>query len=351
MKRVFAIGLMAGAATLLGSCASGRLSYDELPNRPVALVVRSEDDAKRLQETVQHEAEERAETRDKLPSNDPMDRARELYENMIQMEKNRARFSKLMFLDPIERETERVEFATPGARPLAWTYDRARLLFQTERQRRPQLFEWIEATGEVRQVTFGRPHVDGTYGPDGRVAIVRRSALRQEGDRIVGGFQVFVADPGGANPRRVTDGPFDLAPTWSPDGKTLVYEHWDQDGIDTLRRLDPDEASSGRIVLSRPLARGRAPVFTPDGEWVIYSARTRSGYRLAKMHPDGTGRRSLGQGALQEFDPSVSPGGEFVIYVGHNPSSESGPQILVKRIEGSNPRQISIDGFGLLPVW
>ena len=95
----------------------------------------------------------------------------------------------------------------------------------------------------------------------------------------------------------------------------------------------------------------RAPVFTPDGEWVVYSARTRTGYKLSRMRPDGTGRRVLGSSALQEFDPSVSPDGEYVVYVGHNPRSESGPQLYVKRLEGGNARALQIEGTGGLPVW
>jgi Tol biopolymer transport system component len=336
---------------MLGACSSDRIDYDDLPNRPVAVVVRTEDDGKRLQETAKREAEEVAEAQDKLPTNDPMKKAQRLFDGLARVEKNRARYSKLVFLDPIERESERVEFAPRDARPLAWTSDRTRLLYSVEKERRPQLYEWIEASGEVRQLTWGAPHGDGTFGPNGRIAAVRRNPLRKDGDRIVGGFQIYVTDIGGANPRPVTEGPFDVAPTWSPDGTTLIYEKWDVKGTDTLRSVDVAAAEAGRFELSRPLARGRSPVFSLDGEWVIYSGRTRVGYRLFKMHPDGTGRRSLGRSGLQETDPSISPDGRYVVYTGHNSNSESGPQILVKRIDGSSPRQLQIDGSGSLPVW
>ena len=338
-----------GAAILvLGlGCSSDRISYDELPSSPVAVAVRSEDDTERYQQVVQKEAEELQEGRSNLPTNDPLERARMQLENMILIEQNRARFTRLMFLDPIERDAERVDFASKGARPLSWTVDRTRLLYQAIRNNRSQLFEWNRETSEVRQVTFGRPHVDGAQGPEGRIAAVRRSALRQVGGEVVGGFQIYVSDVAGGDLRRVSDGPLDIAPTFSPDGRLVIFEHWDSNGVESLRSIDLANGDT----LSRPLARGRSPVFTPDGEWVVYSARTRSGYRLWKMHPDGTGRRSLGSSGLQEFDPSVAPGGQFVVYVGLNPASESGPQILVKRIDGSNPRQLSIEGSGLLPVW
>lgn len=339
--------LLAMALALSFGCSSSGFSYDDLPTHPVALAVRSESDAKRLEETLKREHERDAEDRPSLPSDDPLARAQKMLDLLLRLEENRARFSHLVFLDPVERETERVEFAAKGTRPIGWSHDRTRLMFAAERAGRSQLFEWIEATGEVRQLTFGRPHLDGSYGLAGQVAAVRLSPLRMVDDRVVGGLQIFVSDPARPEPRQLTDGPLDTGPTWSPDGSVLVHERSDVQGIDSLRRLELAEGAPA----PRTLGRGRSPVFTPDGEWVVYSARSRAGYKLAKVHPDGTGRRSLGRSGLQELDPSVSPDGKFVIYVGHNPGSESGPQILIKRIDGSNPRSISIDGTGLLPTW
>ena len=327
-------------------CGSTRFSYDELPPQPVALAVRSESDAKRFEEFMKQHAEREAEDRPNLPTDDPLERAESFLRRMVHGERSRALFTHLVFLDPIERETERVEFAAKSTRPVAWDHARGRLMFSAERGGRSQLFEWIKATGEVRQLTFGRPHVDGCYGPDGRIAAVRHSDLRLVDDRAVGGLQIFVTDPGSAELRALTEGPLDTAPAWSPDGKVLIHEHRDANGMESLRRVELAAADSPRTV-----ARGRSAVFTPDGDWIVYSAATRRGLKLWKMHPDGTGRRSLGRSGLQELDPSVSPDGRFVIYVGYNPGSESGPQLMIKRIEGSNPRSISIDGTGLLPTW
>jgi len=342
-----AAGVLAAVVAVLAGCSTGGFSYAELPKHPVAIAVRSEDDAKRLEETVKREAERSAENAPKLPASDPFERTRRVFEQLARGEKNRARYTKLMFLDAPERETERVDFAARDARPLAWNQDRTRLLFAIAKGNRPQLFEWLEGSGEVRQVTFGRPHIDGSYGPGNRIVAVRQTALRRKGDTVVGGYQLVLMDPGGANPKPITDGPMDVEPAWSPDGKTIIYLAWDVNGVDALRRID----LSGDEPRVRSIGRGRSPVFTPDGNWVVYSARTRAGFKLWKMHPDGTGRRSLGRSGLQEYDPSVSPDGRWVIYVGHNPSSESGPQVLVKSIDGSNPRQLSIDGSGLLPTW
>ena len=340
-----AVGL-ACALVAAGCAGGGRFSYDDLPEAPVALVVRSEDDMKRLDEYAKRDAERRAEERSNLPTREGIDRVAEILELTIEAEERRTLFGRLMFLDARERETERAEFATKGARPLSWNADRSRLLFTAERDRRTQVYEWNRETGEVRQMTFGRPHYDATYGPGDQLAVVRHLPLREVGDRIEGGLQIWITGIGGTDARRLTDGPFDVEPTWSPDGKTLVFEHRDVNGVDTLRAVDPEQG--GEPVV---LGRGRSPVFTPSGEWIVYSARTRPGLKIWRMHPDGSGRRPIGRSAFQEFDPTVSPDGSFVLFIGAVPGSESGPQVLVRDIEGASSRQLSIDGSGFVPVW
>ncbi len=345
--RLVGIVVLFGWVAIATACSTGGFSYDDLSTEPVAVAVRTEDGAKQLEETVRREMERLAEDAPKLPADGPFEQTVRIFEQLQRGERNRVRFTRLEFLDAVERETERVDFATRDTRPLAWNLDRSRLLFAAEKDKRTQLFEWLKTSGEVRQVTFGRPHVGGSYGPGDRIVAVRESRVRERGDEIVGGYQLVLTDPGGGRPKVITDGPMDVEPAWSPDGKTLIYLAWDRNGIDMLRRLD----LSGDEPVGRSVGRGRGPVFSPDGNWVVYSARTRAGFKLWKMHPDGSGRRALGRSGLQEYDPSISPDGKWVVYVGHNPASESGPQLLVKSIDGSNARQLSIEGSGLVPKW
>jgi TolB protein len=97
-----------------------------------------------------------------------------------------------------------------------------------------------------------------------------------------------------------------------------------------------------------PLGRGRDPVFSPDGEWIVYSARVGGGWRLRRMRSEGGGRLPLGRGVRDEIEPAVSPDGSLVAYV----SEEGGlHRLFVRRIDGSGDRLLLPDGAVARPVW
>lgn len=347
LRRVSAPAAALLLACTASACAPSRFSYDDLPAHPVALVVREERDTKRLEEYIRRDNEARAEKRSNLPLRDPLERARELVDWTLEVRARGTRFGRLVFLDPNERETERVEFALADERPLAWNAARTRLLFASARRgRSTQVFEWNKESGEVRQMTFGPPHIDAVYGPGGRIAAVRVSPLSMKGERVVGGLQIWTMGSAGADARRLSDGPLDIEPAWSPDGRVLVFEGRDLEGIDNLFRIDPAGAAAPRRI-----RRGNSPVFTPDGRWVIYSARTRSGLKIFRMHPDGTGPRNIGKSSYQELSPTVSADGRYVLFIGFGESSESGPRLYVRDIESGTTRTLNIEDEGFVPAW
>lgn len=92
-----------------------------------------------------------------------------------------------------------------------------------------------------------------------------------------------VATDGSKPPIRLTDGPADTAPVWSPDGKTLAFlraapgsphQLWVMSaGGGNARRLTDHPHGVGSPVTARH-ARGRAaPVWSPDGQRIAYIAR------------------------------------------------------------------------------
>jgi dipeptidyl aminopeptidase/acylaminoacyl peptidase len=114
---------------------------------------------------------------------------------------------------------------------------------------------------------------DPQISPDNRqVAYVLVSVNEQE-DRYE--TRIWVVESDGTGPRRLTTGPDDTAPRWSPTGDALVF----------LRRVDKKPPQLWRLPLDggeprrlTNLAKGAsAAVWSPDGKQVAFTSTTLPG--------------------------------------------------------------------------
>ena len=320
------------------ACAGAGIERASLPAEPLAFVYRTETQAQERSEMLER-AQGRAPKR-------PGDRATARLEDVGGLfglgdpdERRVAVLGRMAFFDVQSDEISVADFALPGAVPVDWSPDHDRLLYVSQKSGVPQIYEWRRDTGGVRAITRGpSAHPGACYGPEGQVAYV--SATRSRQGLI---SRIFVSGPGGADPRPVSAGPADGAPAWSPDGSVLLYEVDAHLPGARIAALDPE------VGESRVIARGRHPVFTSDGKWVIYSAPLRGGWRIQRMRPDGSGKLPVGTGVREEHAPSVSPDGRFVAY-----ASDIGGQrrqLRVRALDGSGDRPLVSHGDGNAPAW
>jgi Tol biopolymer transport system component len=247
--------------------------------------------------------------------------------------------SRLALLDPRTQRVSEVRAARPGAVPRAWSPDGERLMFTQLVGEYRQMFEFDRTKGEVRQLTRGRGvHPDGCYGPEGRFVLVRAEVER---GRAVSRIQL--TEPGGIRPRTISEGPADYSPACAPDGRAVAWVALDERGRDTLIVRMP--ALGGE---PRRIGPARDPAFSPDGEWIVYSAPVGGEWKLYRIRPDGSGRKAIGRGVFDELQPSFSPDGRLVVYV-----SDDGfhRRIYLRRFDGTGDRVLLESGGGHAPVW
>jgi Tol biopolymer transport system component len=117
---------------------------------------------------------------------------------------------------------------------------------------------------------------------------------------------------------------------WAPDGERLAFVNGDR--VFTI-------ATDGSEI--RKLGSGVHPVWTPDGDHIVYTSGRYTGrdQDIVVVRADGTGRRLLGRGLY----PDVSPSGDEVAY-----STPIGVFVLPFAGDGE-PRLVVSNGFG--PVW
>lgn len=326
------------AACFVLACAGPRIDFAELPAAPIAFAHRTLEETERMVDEAQAQ-EKRAQPGPEDEFDIEIEGLERLSGRRADADVVRDQLGRLALYLGRERRYETPEALPRGARPLDWSPDHTRLMFTSSQRGLPHLYEWLAATGEIRQLTSGNEsQLDGCYGPDGAIAWVQ-----YEGTGARRGTRIWLRLPGEA-PRDVSEGPTDAQPAWAPDGSRLVYTHVDQRGS-TLRWLEPTSGASGSY------GPGRSATFSPDGQWIVYSQRTGEGWRLWRMRRDGGGKRSFGSSGFEENDPSVSPDGRFVVFSAMKDERTPVSRLFVRSFDGAADRQLVISGSGFLPTW
>ncbi len=246
---------------------------------------------------------------------------------------------RLALLDPASGAVTLLAAARPGALPQDRSADGDRLLFAQRVGEHFQLFELRHRTGEVRRLTRGPlVHPQGCYGPEGRLVSMTAGV---EGRRAVS--RIEIAGTAGAGPQRISEGPVDHSPACAPDGSAVAWVASDPRGRESiLARGLPLEGEPVR------LGPGREPGFSPDGRWIVYSARAKGRWALYRVRPDGSGRAPIGGGVFDQMQPAVSPDGRLVVYVVQDGYHR---RLHLRRFDGSGDRILLDDGDAEQPVW
>lgn len=169
-----------------------------------------------------------------------------------------------------------------------------------------------------------------------------------------GQWDIYVMDTGGRNVRQITNGPMaKLHPSWSPDGRRLVYCRVNtQRGEGELWVVDLDSPGVKRLI-----GEGLFPTWSPRGDKIAYQRARQRGSRCFSiwtleltqndaLYP--TEIASSNSAAL--IAPAWSPDGSQIAYASITPSttrpiSEKSPHLAV---DGkSDISIIDADGRGM----
>lgn len=163
------------------------------------------------------------------------------------------------------------------------------------------------------------------WGPNGELVINLASGREKTGD--FGGqiqrSEIVILDLEKGTQRnvaRVDAWQADIGrPVWSPDGRQIAYEHhWSalssRQGI-ALRVVSARGGRSHQITPYK-LAAGDHPDWSPDGRWLVFrtDADQESPSQLALVHPDGSGLRQFDTPGDTVLSASFSPDGDWIVY-------------------------------------
>lgn len=165
------------------------------------------------------------------------------------------------------------------------------------------------------------------------------------------GTHVVVHDLTTAETRRVSfGGGTNISPTFSPDGKTLVYASG-LDGTDLLSVPTSGGRGHVRVTVGRGTTNAQ-PSFSPDGRRIAFTSSRLGRNEIYITDSDGADAELLTTSGfgdqLYRADPSWSPDGRFVAF---STQIEGRFQIATISLRDRSVKQHTTDGINEDPSW
>ena len=241
--------------------------------------------------------------------------------------------------------------------PLMGVVDaQAQIAFSSEREGNREIYV-MNADGKNQQRLTNNRHEDWSpsWLPDGK-RIVFVSDRDGHPDIIPGWFtyEIYVMDADGGNQQNLTNNPADdKFPSWSPDGKQIVFQ---SDRVDfrnpEIYVMDADGGNQRRLTENR--ADDWQPSWSPDGNRIAF-ASVREGhfnFEIYVMDADGGNQRRLTENLKNDWFPSWSPDGKRIAFASDRKGDLANFEIYVMDADGGNQRRLTENrADDLYPTW
>jgi Tol biopolymer transport system component len=162
-----------------------------------------------------------------------------------------------------------------------------------------------------------------------------------------------------ARPKNITNNPaaIDDDPDWAPKGQKIIFtSHAVTDNTNnhvTGEIYLIDANGTGKpIRLTNNAEEERAPSWSPDGRRIVFCCRRGgSDLEICVMNADGTGQVQLTNNTIGDLTPSWSPDGKKIVF--HRRVGERGQfQLILINADGTGEKQLTFPpGLNAFPNW
>ncbi len=234
----------------------------------------------------------------------------------------------------------------------------ARIAFVSHRDGNSEIYVMDINGGNQRNLTN---HTDAdfmpSWSPDGR-----RIAFSSNRDgHVIDGIttlEIYVMDANGDNPQNLTNNPSnDYSPSWSPDGKRIVFVSYrgghfiaEHGGI-TLEIYVMDDDGGNLQKLTENRKDDRDPSWSPDGKRIAFASDRKGdavNYEIYVIDADGGNQQKLTENRHDDAWPSWSPDSQRIAFYSLRGMHAD---IYVMDDDGQNEQRLTNTHVDASPAW